>query len=276
MGLSAGSVIIPGKGTVFTGPPNAVPPVKSTLDPAAPSTYTGWDNLGHTSRDNAVALSKEGGDATNLGSWWDPNLVSNRDAVTWSFTVNALQLDLLTLQLAFPSGRVSGGKFVIPSGGGSTEQAVYILCIDGTKRMGLYFPRASISLGEAPSISTDSFFEIQLAGSLLSATAAVGTDVTIGDLMFFDTPVALVVPAPAVASATPVSATTGTTLTVNGANFTGATTVTVGGTAGTALTVLSPSQLTVTMPSGTAGSAPIVVTTPAGASASYAYTRGGA
>lgn len=275
MGLNAGSVIIPGKGTVFVGPPNAAPLDKAALDPATPSTYLGWECLGHTSRDNAVSLSKEGGDATNLGSWWDPNLVSNRDAVSWGFTVNSLQVDSTTLLLAFPNGRITtGGLFVVPSDGGAVERSIYILCIDGSKRMGIHSPRSSISLGEAPSIATDSFFEIQLSGSMLSATEASGTEVLVGDLIAFDAPTALTAPVPLVSSATPPSAVATTPMTINGSYFTGATSVKFGAASATSVVVVNPSKITCVMPAGSAGSAPVTVITPAGTSNALAYTRG--
>ena len=127
---------------------------------------------------------------------------------------------------------------------------------------------------EAPSISTDSFFEIQLNGSMLSATAAVGSEIVVGDLLAFDPPTALVVPVPIVSSATPPTATATTPMTVNGAYFTGATDVKFGAVSATSIVVVSPSQITCIMPAGSAGSAPVTVITPAGTSNALAYTRG--
>lgn len=56
----------------------------------------------------------------------------------------------------------------------------------------------------------------------------------------------------------------GTVVTINGSDFTGATGVTFGGTPGTALNVVSDSQIKVTAPAHAAGSVPVVVTTPDG------------
>ena len=191
MALNAATVILPGRGTVFTAPANTVPFDKDTVNAATTSTYTGWNCLGHTSRDNTVGLSKEGGEATSRGSWYDPNLRATRDPNSWGFTVNSLQLDALTLGLAFPGGEIRGGAFWVPSATGSAERAIYILMIDGPATGGLYFPRVDISIGDAPEISVDSFFEIQLSGSMLSASVASG-DVEIGDLMAIFPPVDLV------------------------------------------------------------------------------------
>lgn len=73
-------------------------------------------------------------------------------------------------------------------------------------------------------------------------------------------------PAPALDFVTPSTgpAAGGTTLTLTGANFTGATSVTVGGIAATNLAVVNATTITVTTPAGSHGPAALVVTTPAG------------
>jgi hypothetical protein len=82
---------------------------------------------------------------------------------------------------------------------------------------------------------------------------------------------------PAIATATPSGAATGALVTITGANFTGvvATTgVKFGGVNATNWSVVSDSTIVATMPTGSAGSAAIVITNAAGASNSFAYTRG--
>lgn len=79
---------------------------------------------------------------------------------------------------------------------------------------------------------------------------------------------------PVVTSALPSGAAETETVTLTGSGLTGATGVTVGGVAGTSLTVVSDTSATFAMPAGSAGSAPIVVTTAAGSSTPFAYTRG--
>lgn len=81
---------------------------------------------------------------------------------------------------------------------------------------------------------------------------------------------------PSIAAVLPAAAVTGSTLFIQGDNLTGATAVTIGGTAATAVSVKGASLLTATVPAGTAGSAPIKVTSPAGESEPFAYVRGGA
>lgn len=81
---------------------------------------------------------------------------------------------------------------------------------------------------------------------------------------------------PAIATATPSGAAAGALVTVTGAYFTGvtgATGVKIGGVNATNYTVISDSTIVFTVPAGSAGSAPIIVTNGAGASNSFAYTR---
>lgn len=82
---------------------------------------------------------------------------------------------------------------------------------------------------------------------------------------------------PVVTAATPSAASVGTTITIKGTDFngvTGATGVKVGGVNMTSYVVNSSTKITAVMPAGSAGSAPIIVTSPTGASNALAYTRG--
>jgi large repetitive protein len=80
---------------------------------------------------------------------------------------------------------------------------------------------------------------------------------------------ALSTPAPVVSGVTPNSGPTsgGTTVTVTGTGFTGATSVSFNGTPGTNVVVASDSKITVTSPAQVAGSANVRVSTPFGLSA---------
>jgi hypothetical protein len=74
-------------------------------------------------------------------------------------------------------------------------------------------------------------------------------------------------PAPTIASVSPNSGSTagGLPVVITGTNFTGATSVTFGGVAGTSIVIASATTITVTTPSRAQGTVPVVVTTPSGA-----------
>jgi len=78
---------------------------------------------------------------------------------------------------------------------------------------------------------------------------------------------------PAITSALPTAKAAGEVVNLVGTGFIGTTGVTFGGVAATLFTVNSGTSITVVVPPGSAGSAPIVVTNPVGPSASRAYTR---
>ncbi|MBD8477567.1 IPT/TIG domain-containing protein [Microbacterium sp. CFBP 8794] len=79
--------------------------------------------------------------------------------------------------------------------------------------------------------------------------------------------------APTITSALPTAKGAGETVTITGTNFYGATSVTFGGVESPLFQVTSSTQIKAALPAGSAGSAPIVVTGPAGASTARAYTR---
>jgi len=166
MGLNAAATIIPGKGTVFLAEPGTAFPDYLTLDPLKPP--TGWDTLGHTSRDNNVALSKDGGDATVNGSWWAEALRTTYASTNWSLTANSLQIDKTTLATAFGGGVLDDAegsysvRQIVPQ-----AKAVMVLMIDGTGRMAFGVPNTTVSVGEAPSIDPTKFFEVQLSFQIL-------------------------------------------------------------------------------------------------------------
>lgn len=178
MTMNAGATFLPGRGTVFFANPGTTPPNYKTVDPRDPTTYTGWECMGHTSRENTVALAKDGGEASQLGSWWDAAIKESREPSTWSWTVNSLQVDKTTMELAFPGGEVRDGAYWVPGNDATIEKAAFILMADGTGRMGVYMPNTPMALGDAPEIDIENLFEIQLSGSILS-------DETTGDRIGF-------------------------------------------------------------------------------------------
>jgi hypothetical protein len=176
MGFNAAATIIPGKGTVLVADPDTLPPTDYlTLDPSNPTSFAtaapGWDAMGHTSRENNVALSKEGGEATSAGSWWDAALETNYSDVTWGITVNSIQIDALTLGLAFGGGTLDAaeGFYDVASSITPQAKALFVLMVSGNKRMAFYIPNTTVTIGDAPEIATDAFFEIQLSATMKSS-----------------------------------------------------------------------------------------------------------
>lgn len=166
---SAGNVIIPGRGAIFTAEPGTTPPDYHVITPYAPG--TGWSSLGHTSVENNVSLSKDGGEATFYDSWWEAAIAVTKSPTNWSVTVGALELSKDNFDLAF-SGELETksitGGYLVPSDIKAVSKAMFVLAVQGEKRMGLYLPSVSISLGDAPAFDREALFELPLAASILS------------------------------------------------------------------------------------------------------------
>lgn len=123
--------------------------------------------------------------------------------------------------------------------------------------------------------SDGSFFLTSASGVALAVPSGVNED-KIYDFVQNETAVAIPTagPLPTISTVTPSGAAESETVTVVGTGFTGATAVTFDGDPGTNLDVVNDTVLTVDLPAGSAGSVPVVVTTPAGDSSPFSYTRG--
>lgn len=172
MTLDSSSIIIPGRGTVLLAPVDTPAINFDAFNIANANTYTGW-NISHTSSDDAVELSKDGGDATQFDTWEQDAVRTSYAATTISWTANKLQLDQDTFELAFGAGTNlwdAATKSYKVSELLSTEMAATIVMIDGTgARGGVYFPRNSIALGDMPKVDPSAMFEINISATVLAS-----------------------------------------------------------------------------------------------------------
>lgn len=170
--MSAEETIIPGQGWVLLGEKDTAVPDIATWDPSKPTGLTGFTVLGHTSKDNPPALSKDGGE-TELKDTWDvPGLRAETSVVKWSATVNVVSVTQSVLELAFPGGKWDNEHkaMFIPANATTVSKAVLIIMKDAVAGYSaIYIPSGAIALGEAPSIATDGFFELQLNISALTS-----------------------------------------------------------------------------------------------------------
>ena len=171
--MAATETIIPGQGWVFTGNIDATAPDISAIDISDDATFGGMKLIGHTSKENPPSLAKEGGEVTNFDSWDTPALRSVVSTTNWSLTVNALSITKETLEMAFPGGQwdTVTKSYKIPAKQATVSKSILVLMKDNESGVAaFYFPRGAIAIGDAPSIATDGFFEIQLAISALTST----------------------------------------------------------------------------------------------------------
>lgn len=177
MSVDATKLVIPGHGTVFHAPVNTAPPA----DPLNASTGfnlqsdgpSPWLNLGHTSKQNTIAFTKEGGERETIDTFLADAVRESVGSVSWGVTVAALQFDADNLDMAF------NGEFDEETGGYTVaspapiEAALFLYFQDTTGSLGFWLPNTTVALGDAPSVDTTQFFELPLAVSILAASDAV-------------------------------------------------------------------------------------------------------
>ncbi len=170
MALDATSTILPGRGAVFVGEVDAVEFDLDGLDLNDPATFATWISAGHTSRENLPAFAKDGGEATQKGSWEEEAIRSNYSSTAWSLAINALQLDKATLELAFGGGTYDAAKkrYSVKTIS-EIKKSIFLVMFDGDVRAGIYMPNTTITLGDAPEIDVENFFEVQLSAQLLNS-----------------------------------------------------------------------------------------------------------
>lgn len=77
MAINADGLIQASRGTLFTAPAKTALPTKvssfllnsGTVAAAGSGSVVNWENIGHTSNNNKISFSKDGGDTTTKDTW---------------------------------------------------------------------------------------------------------------------------------------------------------------------------------------------------------------
>lgn len=279
MSANASATIVPGHGTLFVANPGTAFPANALAAfSLLGSVPAGWINIGHTSKGNQPAFSKEGGDKTVLDTWLADAVDVVYASTSWSLGINSLQVDEDNLNLAFGGNFDTDGGYIVPSSQAGLDKKVVLYMTDGTGEMLFYIPNTNAAIGDAPSVDAANFFELPLGFQILSALPAdipAAANGLPGLMKIYKT--GLVEAIPVVTSALPTAAAVGQTVTIKGTGFqgvTGATGVKFAAVNATTYEVINDNVIIATMPAGSAGSAPVTVTSPGGPSNALAYTRG--
>lgn len=174
MALSASTVIVPGRGTVLFAPPNTAALNIKSVDINEPSSFTGWD-IYHTSKENMVSLSKDGGEATTLDSWEQTGLEEFRSPTNVTISINKLQMEQSIFELTFgaaPNSFDAATNRYIVKELGTTAKAVTIIMVGSdNRRGGWYFPHVKLGLGDMAELDAEQFVEINLSGTVLKGAS---------------------------------------------------------------------------------------------------------
>lgn len=139
MALDNTAVLKVGTGHFYTAPVGTAIPT-DLRNPAG-----AWTHMGHTSVQDILSASSEGGETTTLRSLQNKTLRQTVAARTEAFIMNLLQFDAAGLKLYYGSNAATvNGRVRVPSNPVPTEVAWLVVFYDGQSTAGIYAPKVSI------------------------------------------------------------------------------------------------------------------------------------
>ena len=167
MAMTDSAVILPGTGYMYLAPSETAVPTNLT-EPEDP-----WDNLGHTSREDGLTITRDGGDSETIGTWQNPSLRERRDPSVFAITAYLHQVDNNVLSLYFGGGDTSTeGKFGVTSVTGTVEKALYVRIVDGVNEVGLYVPKVSVAAEDDVEVDVEGFLAFPIRATVLQVTGS--------------------------------------------------------------------------------------------------------
>jgi hypothetical protein len=187
-----------------------------------------WTHMGHTSVQDILSASSEGGETTTLRSLQNSTLRTTTAARTEAFIMNLLQFDSASLKLYYGSNAsVDGaGHVAVPSNPVATEVAWLVVFYDGQTTAGVYAPKVSILRSDDLGISdTENLVQLPVKVTPLQYLA--------NDFAFKWLPPAIILSTATATSTIASGAVTGVTITSGGSGYSTVPAVTFSGGAGT-------------------------------------------
>lgn len=240
-----------------------VAPTDTSYDPSA----NGYVHVGYYS-DEGFTLHLEPGDTTTFKAQNGETVLEDDEPGFVTVAFSGLETRKELVEAYFNTTVQPDGSFKIETVGSSHRYSLILRGIDQSETLNIlaHLPLTKVSDREdmtfnpttlkAFGLTFQTFKEDELEYHLRAWDSQLDTR-------------------PVVTGATPPDVETGDEVTITGYNFTGATNVKFGTSNAADFDVVSDTEITAEMPSGSAGSAAIKVITPAGESNAFAYTRGG-
>ncbi|QXN72990.1 major tail protein [Mycobacterium phage Phillis] len=181
MALNDDAVFTAAVGYVFTNAVGATAPTPAllkTIDLEDTSTWTGatgWDNVGHTSRNDMPEFGSEGGEKEMRGTWQRKRLreVETGDPLADYVTLFLHQFDEDALSLYYgPNGSSTPGIFGVTGDQVTNEKAFLIVIVDGEERLGFYAPKASVKRDDSLQLPVDDFAALPIRATFLDHGSA--------------------------------------------------------------------------------------------------------
>lgn len=172
MALNDSAVFTAARGFIFTAPVGTASPSVAEIDGFDPATgLTGWENIGHTSREDLPEFGFDGGDTEVRGSWQNESLEEvQTEVVTDYVTINLHQFDDQGLGLYYSTENASteAGRFsVMTTTGKPLQRALCVVVMDGEDRIGFWAPKASMRREDAITMAVDEFAVLPIRATFL-------------------------------------------------------------------------------------------------------------
>ena len=170
MALNKSAMVVASRGTYFLAdaeavmPPGGINAFAQHFLSGAPLP-TGWEVIGHTSRENMYSPEFDGGETESKGSWEDENARTLTSPESLSYELGLLQFDKATLLKMSGGWETASGGVALPSTSRQFGGAVLGLIVDGTKVSGFRDPNCDIRVTGLGALSTEDYRELTITVS---------------------------------------------------------------------------------------------------------------
>ncbi|MFD7677533.1 hypothetical protein [Streptomyces sp. NPDC060187] len=140
MALNDNATLVIGSGNYLTAPVGTDLPA-DLLVPTSP-----WSAVGHTSLEDILSISSEGGEATTIGTLQNKSLRTKYSARTETIALTLQQFDIAGLKLYYGSNApvLANGTLGVPTEPTPTVAAFLAVFVDGENYFAIYAPKAEI------------------------------------------------------------------------------------------------------------------------------------
>jgi hypothetical protein len=138
--LNDNATLVIGSGNYLTAPAGTDLP-DDLLVPTSP-----WSAVGHTSLEDILSISSEGGEATTIGTLQNKSLRTKYSARTETIALTLQQFDIAGLKLYYGSNApvLANGTVGVPTDPTPTTAAFLAVFVDGENYFAIYAPKAEI------------------------------------------------------------------------------------------------------------------------------------
>lgn len=168
MTINADGLIQASRGTLFTAPAKTALPTKvssfllnsGTVAAAGSGSAVNWENIGHTSNNNKISFSKDGGDTTTKDTWLVAGAKSSTEAPTITVSGASVQGDSATITKVTGGWAGEQGGIVVPLQPVVQHLALFVLAYDDSDKLsfGLYLPETDFTFDNV-SLADEDFAE---------------------------------------------------------------------------------------------------------------------